>query len=127
MKDLFGKTAAITGAASGIGRMLAVNLAGLGCNLALADIDAKGLQETAGLVRQQVKVSTHIVDVAIRDQVNAYAEEAEKQHGGVDIIINNAGVALGDFLETVPLKDFEWLMGINFWEWSTALWPSCLF
>lgn len=115
MKILKNKTAAVTGAASGIGRMLAVNLANEGCNLALADINAAGLQETAKLVGNQVKVTTHILDVSRREQVFQYADEAAERHGGVDIIINNAGVALGDFLETVPLEDFEWLMGINFW------------
>lgn len=115
MKILKNKTAAVTGAASGIGRMLAVNLAREGCNLALADINASGLQETAKLVGGGVKVTTHIVDVSRREQVFQYADEAAGRHGGVDLIINNAGVAVGDFLETIPLEDFEWLMGINFW------------
>jgi short-subunit dehydrogenase len=95
--------------------MLAVNLANEGCNLALADIDASGLQETAKLVGDRVKVTTHIVDVSRREQVFQYADEAAGRHGGVDLIINNAGVAVGDFLETIPMEDFEWLMGINFW------------
>jgi len=115
MKILKNKTAAVTGAASGIGRMLAVNLASEGCNLALADINASGLQETAELVGDRVKVTTHIVDVSRRKQVFQYADETAERHGGVDLIINNAGVAVGDFLETIPLEDFEWLMGINFW------------
>ena len=115
MKILKSKTAAVTGAASGIGRMLAINLANEGCNLALADINASGLQETAKLVGNRVKVTTHIVDVSRREQVFQYADETAERHGGVDLIINNAGVAVGDFLETIPLEDFEWLMGINFW------------
>jgi short-subunit dehydrogenase len=115
MKILKSKTAAVTGAASGIGRMLAINLANEGCNLALADIDASGLQETAKHVSDRVKVTTHIVDVSRREQVFQYADEAAGRHGGVDLIINNAGVAVGDFLETIPMEDFEWLMGINFW------------
>src|SRR5664280_44049 len=115
MKILKNKTAAVTGAASGIGRMLAVNLANEGCNLALADINASGLQDTANLVGDRVKVTTHIVDVSRREQVFQYADEAAGRHGGVDLIINNAGVAVGDFLETIPLEDLEWLMGINFW------------
>jgi len=115
MKELANKTAAVTGAASGIGRMLAVNLAYENCNLAIADIDGQGLDETAALIGNRVNVSRHIVDVSDREQVSLFAEEAALHHGGVDIIINNAGVALGDFLETVPLEDFEWLMGINFW------------
>ncbi|MCE5274199.1 MAG: SDR family oxidoreductase [Deltaproteobacteria bacterium] len=115
MKNLANKTAAVTGAASGIGRMLAVNLADEGCNLAIADIDVAGLKETAALIGARVNVSTHIADVSKREEVVLFAEEASRHHGGVDIIINNAGVALGDFLESVPLEDFEWLMGINFW------------
>lgn len=115
MKNLSDKVAAVTGAASGIGRALAVNLAAEGCNLALADIEETGLKETADLVGTKVKVSTHRVDVSDRDQVFCFADEAERFHGGVDMVINNAGVALGDFLESVPLEDFEWLMGINFW------------
>ncbi|MGO9213063.1 MAG: SDR family NAD(P)-dependent oxidoreductase [Syntrophales bacterium] len=115
MKILANKTVAVTGAASGIGRMLAINLANEGCSLAIADIDTSGLQETAKLIGSRVKVTTHVVDVARREQVFQFANEAAGHHGGVDIIINNAGVALGDFLESVPLEDFEWLMGINFW------------
>jgi len=115
MKILVNKTAAVTGAASGIGRMLAVNLANEGCGLALADVDISGLEETARLIGNRVKVTTHVVDVARREQVFQFADDAAGQHGGVDIIINNAGVALGDFLESVVLEDFEWLMGINFW------------
>lgn len=115
MKSLKNKTAAVTGAASGIGRMLAVNLADEGCHLALADIDAAGLQETVAFIEARVKVSTHLVDVSNREQVFGFAQEAARYHGGIDMIINNAGVALGDFLETVPLEDFEWIMGIDFW------------
>jgi NAD(P)-dependent dehydrogenase (short-subunit alcohol dehydrogenase family) len=115
MKNIMNKTAVVTGAASGIGRMLGVNLAKEGCNLAIADIDESGLKETAALIGDRVKVSTHVADVSDREQVFRFAHEAAACHGGVDIVINNAGVALGDFLETVPLEDFEWLMGINFW------------
>lgn len=63
------KIAAVTGAASGIGRALALNLANEGCSLAIADIDAGGLEETASLISNDIKVSTHIVDVSRRDQV----------------------------------------------------------
>ena len=115
MKELAGRTAAVTGAASGIGRMLALNLVREGCGVALADIDAQGLEETARLAAGKAGVSTHVVDVSNREQVFAYAREAAGRHGGVDLVINNAGVCLGDFLDTVPLEDFEWLFGINFW------------
>lgn len=115
MKNLAGKTAAITGAASGIGRMLAVNLAREGCSLALADIDHGGLEQTAALVDGRVRVTTHVVDVSRREWVFAFAQDAVSLHGSVDLVINNAGVALGDLLETVPIEDFEWIMAVNFW------------
>jgi len=115
MKNLKNKVAAITGAGSGIGRMLALGLAAESCHLAISDVNAAGLKETEKLIGKVVKVSTHIVDVSRQDQVIRFAKEAVERHGGIDIIINNAGVALGDFLETVPIEDFEWLMGINFW------------
>jgi NAD(P)-dependent dehydrogenase (short-subunit alcohol dehydrogenase family) len=115
MKDLKGKVAAITGAASGIGRMLAVNLSAEGCNVAIADIDGEGLKETAAMIENGVNVSMHVVDVSDREQVYRFAEDALRKHDGVDIVINNAGVALGDILENVSYEDFEWLMGINFW------------
>lgn len=115
MKHLGGKIAALTGAASGIGRALAFRLAREGCHLALADIDGDGLALTAARLGAAGRVSTHVIDVARREAVQQFAREAEAAHGGVDLVINNAGVALADLLETVPLEDFEWLMGVNFW------------
>jgi NAD(P)-dependent dehydrogenase (short-subunit alcohol dehydrogenase family) len=116
MKDLSGRVAAVTGAASGIGRALAVNLATEGCHVAAADLDSSGLAETVGMLEgTAVKATSHIVDVSKRDQVNRFAEEVVDHHGKVNIIINNAGVALSDTLADGTLEDFEWLIGINFW------------
>jgi NADP-dependent 3-hydroxy acid dehydrogenase YdfG len=116
MKTLSDKVAAVTGAASGIGRALAVNLAAKGCHLALSDVNEPGLQETADLVADKnAKVTTHIVDVANREQVYQHAEDVVNQHGRVNIIINNAGVGVGDSIEEVSYEDFEWIVGINFW------------
>lgn len=116
MQHLNRKTAAITGAGSGIGRALALNLARKGCNLALSDINGKALDETASLLRDYpVKTTTHIMDVADREQVYKYADDAAALHGGIDMIINNAGVAVVDSVEEVSYEDFEWVMGINFW------------
>lgn len=116
MKTLTNKVAAITGAASGIGQMLAVNLSAGGCEVAISDIDAVGLQQTAEMVRKQNrKVTIHEVDVARQDHVEQFASAVVEQHGRVDMIINNAGVSLAQSVEDVTYSDFNWLMGINFW------------
>lgn len=116
MKDLTGKVAAVTGAASGIGRMLAKNLAEQGCHVAIADVDEAGLEETSRLIAHTgVRVTTHALDVSDRYQVYRYAEQTADLHGGVNILINNAGVAISETLEDVTYDDFEWLMGINLW------------
>ncbi len=116
MKELRNKVAAITGAASGIGQMLAVNLAAKGCEVAISDVDMSGLEETAEMVeKQKGTVSIHKVDVADRSQVENYAVEVVTQHGRVDMIINNAGVAVAESIADVKYEDFEWIMGINFW------------
>ena len=116
MKDLKGKVAAITGAASGIGRALALNLATEGCHVAIADVYEAGLEETADKVRSSgVRVTTHMVDVAKREHVKRYADEVVKAHGSVHLVINNAGVGILETLEDVSYEDFEWLIGINLW------------
>ena len=116
MKDLKDKVAAITGAASGIGRALALNLAAEGCHVAIADVNEAGLKETADKVRSSgVRVTTHTVDVANREQVKRYADEVVKAHGSVHLIINNAGVCIVETMEDVSYEDFEWLIGINLW------------
>ncbi len=116
MKVLKGKVAAITGAGSGIGQQLAILLAKEGCNLALADVNEKGLVATVELVKaSKVKVTTQKVDVSKLEQVSAWAKAAEKEHGKVNIIVNNAGVAMGSTVEGMSYEDLEWMMGINFW------------
>jgi len=116
MRDLKGKVAAVTGAASGIGRALAINLAEEDCHVALSDINAAGLKETADMLKIfPVRVTTHIVDVARREQVARYAAEVVRSHGGVHLLLNNAGVVVTETLEDISYADFEWLMGINLW------------
>lgn len=116
MKSFADKVAAITGAGSGIGRALAIELAGEKCNLALCDVNERGLAETAALAAERgVKVTTTRVDVARRAEVHAWADQVDADHGKVNMIFNNAGVALGATIESTRYEDLEWIMGINFW------------
>jgi NAD(P)-dependent dehydrogenase (short-subunit alcohol dehydrogenase family) len=113
---LQGRTAVVTGAAGGIGRGIALSLARRGCHLALADIDDGALARTAvEIATHGVQVSRHRLDVADRDAVAAFPPRVMAEHSGVDLLVNNAGVALGGTFEEVTEADFEWLFGINFW------------
>jgi NAD(P)-dependent dehydrogenase (short-subunit alcohol dehydrogenase family) len=112
---LANRTAVVTGAAGGIGRAIAVSLARRSCNLALADIDEAGLARTAALVKPyRVRVTCHRLDVAEADAVADFPAVVQAAHPGVDLLVNNAGVALGGTFEQVSDADFEWLFGINF-------------
>jgi butyryl-CoA dehydrogenase len=116
MREFTGRVAAITGAGSGIGRALAENLAGRGCHLALSDIDEVGLARTADRCGARgVTVTTQGLDVADRNAVHEWADRVATEHGRVNLVVNNAGVALVGNVEAVSYQDFEWLMGIDFW------------
>lgn len=116
MKSFQNKVAAITGAGSGIGRALAINLAGQGCALALSDVNSAGLTETAKACEAKgVKVTQTKVDVANRDAIYAWAEASAKAHGRINLVFNNAGVALGAAVDGMKFEDFRWIMDINFW------------
>jgi short-subunit dehydrogenase len=109
------RAAVITGAASGIGRALALSLARRGCHLALADVDEAGMAKTAQLAgADHVRISCHRLDVADAQAVAGFPALARAAHSSVDLLINNAGVALGGTFEMVSDADFEWLFGINF-------------
>ena len=109
------KVAAITGAGSGMGRALAVALASRGCHVALADVKEEALEETAGLIPQGVRVTTQPLDVANREAVESWAAQVVADHGGVNMVFNNAGVSVSGMIEQLNYPDFEWLMNINFW------------
>lgn len=108
--------AVVTGAGSGIGRALAQQLAATGSALAIADIDEKGLAETAGSLKgKDAAVSTHVLDVSDEEAVRRFAEDVAARHGRVTLLINNAGVALIGTFEEISLDDLRCVMGINFW------------
>ena len=114
MKDLNNKVAVVTGAGSGIGRSLAKSLAARGCRLALSDVNEAGLAETAaGLDGAEVK--TYRLDVSDRDAIYAHAAQVRKDFGQVNLIINNAGVALSATVREMTDDDFKWVMDIAFW------------
>jgi NAD(P)-dependent dehydrogenase (short-subunit alcohol dehydrogenase family) len=113
---LAGGVAVVTGAGSGIGRALALRLAAAGSALAIADVDEKGLVETAASVTtKQAVISTHVLDVSSEAAVRGFAQDVAARHGRVTLLINNAGVALHGMFEELSLEDLRWLMGINFW------------
>jgi NADP-dependent 3-hydroxy acid dehydrogenase YdfG len=117
MKTLDDKVAVITGAGSGIGRALALDLAGRGSLLALSDVDDAGLAVTVDLAKAAGarEVRGDHLDVADRAAFAAYAVAVAEQFGRVNVVINNAGVALAGNLDDLTYDDMEWIVGINFW------------
>jgi short-subunit dehydrogenase len=117
MTAIRGAAAAITGAASGIGRALALEFCARGADLALADRDEAGLATVAAEIAKagKTKVTTHRVDVSEPQAIRDFAQAAIAAHPGLNIVVNNAGVALmGNFGE-IDQAQMDWLMNINFW------------
>lgn len=116
MKNFTSKVAAVTGAASGIGRALARELAQRGCHLALSDLNPDELAKTAEAARAfGVRVTTAVVDVSDRRAVEEWATRVVADHDSVNMIFNNAGVSVSSTVEGIEYRDFEWIMNINFW------------
>jgi len=106
----------VTGAASGIGRATAIAFAARGARLAISDVDEDGLAETRGHIEDLGReVHTARVDVADRDAVNAWADEVIAHFGTVNVVVNNAGVAMVAPIKHMSYEDLRWLMDINFW------------
>ena len=104
----------ITGAGSGLGRELALRWAREGCQLALADVNEAGLAETLKLVREAGGDGfTQRCDVRDYSQLTALAQACEERLGGIDVVINNAGVASGGFFNELSLEDWDWQIAIN--------------
>jgi NAD(P)-dependent dehydrogenase (short-subunit alcohol dehydrogenase family) len=118
VKSFDGKVAAITGAASGMGRSLAVALARRNCEVAISDVDEVGLAETARLVeaaRPGLRVTKKWLDVADAEAMHAWAREVATEHGRVNLIFNNAGVSYAATVEGAPQAEFDRIIDIDFW------------
>jgi hypothetical protein len=117
MRNLTDRVVVITGAGSGIGRALAVNLARRGALLALSDVNETGLAETVALAEKAGarEVRSDRLDVADRDAMARYALDVVQQFGRVNVVVNNAGVSLtGDFTD-LDYADIDWIIGVNLW------------
>jgi NAD(P)-dependent dehydrogenase (short-subunit alcohol dehydrogenase family) len=110
------KVAVITGAGSGIGRALALELAGRGAKLALSDIDETAVADTAAHCEKLgVTARGYRLDVSDRAAVSAHAEEVAGEFGRVNLMVNNAGVAVMATVEEMSYDDLDWIVGVNFW------------
>lgn len=116
MRTLDGKVVVITGAGSGIGRALALEVAGRGSRVAVSDVDEAGLAETVRLL-EAAGTTPHAarLDVSDRAAFEAYAAEVVDHFGVVNVLVNNAGVALAGDFEHLDHGDMEWIVSVNFW------------
>ena len=116
MRNFEGRVAVITGAGSGIGRALALELAGRGARLALSDVNPAAVADTVeGCKKLGVPARGYVLDVADRAGVSAHAEQVVGDFGRVNLVVNNAGVALMSCVEDMSYEDLDWIVGINFW------------
>jgi NAD(P)-dependent dehydrogenase (short-subunit alcohol dehydrogenase family) len=116
MENLKGKTAVVTGGASGIGRALCLAFAGEGAHVVVADIDEAGMAETAaGVKKAGTKALTVKTDVTKLASVQTLAERTWSEMGGAHVVCNNAGVAVHGSLESATHRDWEWVLAVNLW------------
>jgi NAD(P)-dependent dehydrogenase (short-subunit alcohol dehydrogenase family) len=107
------KVAVVTGAGSGIGRALALQLAAEGARLALSDIDANGLDETLALLPAGAEARGYSLDVSSREAVFSHAEEVRRDFGTAHVVINNAGATVVGTVEHMEIDEYDWQLGIN--------------
>lgn len=116
ISDFRDRVCVLSGAGSGIGRALALELAARGARLELTDVDAEAVAATAQRCRAAgAEADWERLDVAEREAVFAHAERVKERHARVNVVVNNAGVALAKDVLTCPVEDYEWIMGVNFW------------
>ncbi|XBB69530.1 SDR family NAD(P)-dependent oxidoreductase [Nocardioides sp. WV_118_6] len=116
MKDFQDKVAVVTGAGSGIGRALALQLAAEGARVALSDWDAAGLAETAALLGSRgTTAHTTVLDVRDRAAVHAWADAVAAHFGTVNLVVNNAGITIFGTVEESPYEDIEKVLDVDFW------------
>ena len=116
MKNFTDRVAVVTGAGSGIGRATCVELARKGAHIAAADIDGDSLADLKREVESlNRKCSTHVLDVANREQMEIFPQEVAAEHGAVHILVNNAGVSVNLSFQEQTVEDLEWITGINYW------------
>jgi len=117
MSKFANSVVAITGASSGIGKALALEISKQGGSVAISDMNADSLEQTASDCRAAGAkgVLATTVDVSKRSKMQAWADEVQQHFGKVNVIINNAGVNLSACVEKMSYKDFEWVMDIDFW------------
>jgi NAD(P)-dependent dehydrogenase (short-subunit alcohol dehydrogenase family) len=116
MRTLQDRVAVVTGAGSGIGRAISLELAARGCHVAAVDIRAEGVEETARAVRALGRnASPHVADVADAQRMLQLPAEVVAEHGACHVLVNNAGVTSAGAFEKESLEDLRWIVGINLW------------
>ena len=114
MKTFKDKVAVVTGAGSGMGRYLSVLLAKEGADVVVCDVNQETLNETVEMLRKyNVSVSSHVLDVADKEAIEALPQKVKDQHGKVDLVFNNAGVSTGKHFKDMEEENWDWVMGIN--------------